>query len=356
MGCSDRCSRDGPECSSAITRGDIDRRMHKALVTGAPGFVGAHIVRQLVDLGVRVRGLALPGESLDTLDGVDVEIVRADVRDIEAMKTVVAGIDTVFHGAAIYEGFSADPERMYEVNLRGTFNVLEAARRAEVERVVYTASVVALGRPEPGKLADENTRYEAWDVDFHYSRSKFSSMLIASDFAAWGLDVRIVCPGTVVGPGDARPTPSGDLLLSIAQGQAPGYTTGGTCYVDVRDVAAGHIAAAQRGTAGERYVLGGHNLKTRDFIAAACRAAGIRAIPIKIPLPAARAWVRGRQHLALRRGDRPDVGAAMFDYAIKPCFFDSRKAMTELGVGFRPIAETLSDALAWFRDAGMLAH
>lgn len=328
--------------------------MHKALVTGAPGFVGAHIVRQLVDRGVEVRGLAAPGESLDTLDGVDLEIVRGDVRDVEAMKDAVRGVDTVFHGAAIYEGYSKDPARMFEVNLRGTFNVLEAARRAEVAKVVYTASVVALGRPTPGALADESSRYEAWDVDFHYSRSKFASMLIAQDFAAWGQDVRIVCPGTVVGPGDARPTPSGELLLSVAKGQAPGYTTGGTCYVDVRDVAAGHIAAADSGRAGERYILGGHNLATKDFLAAACRAAGIRGIALKIPTPAARLWVRGRQALAVRRGATPDVAAAMFDYALKPCFFDSRKAMTELGVGFRPIAETLTDALSWFRDARML--
>ncbi len=328
--------------------------MRKVLVTGAPGFVGAHVVRQLLDRGVEVRGLAVAGESLDTLDGLDVEIIRGDVRDIEAMKGAVQGVDTVFHGAAIYEGFSKDPTRMFEVNLRGTFNVLEAARRAGVDKVVYTASVVALGRPAPGQLADEDTAYEAWDVDFHYSRSKFASMLIASDFAAWGMDVRIVCPGTVVGPGDARPTPSGDLLLSVARGQAPGYTEGGTCYVDVRDAAAGHIAAADHGRAGERYIVGGHNLHTKDFLAAACGAAGIRGIPIKIPVPAAKLWVRGRQHLALRRGDSPDVAAAMFDYALKPCFFDSRKAMTELGVGFRPIAETLSDALSWFRDARML--
>ena len=328
--------------------------MKKALVTGAPGFIGAHVCRQLVDRGVEVRGLAAPGEPLDVLQGVDLEVIRADVRDVEAMKAAVAGVDTVFHGAAIYEGYSPDPGRMYEVNVRGTFTVLEAARRADVERVVYTASVVALGRPTVGEVANEETAYEAWDVDFHYSRTKYASMLVAEEFARWGLDVRIVCPGVTIGPGDRRPTPSGDLILTIARGEAPGYTPGGSCYVDVRDAAAGHIAAADNGKAGERYILGGHNLATREFIAAASRAAGVRAVPLRLPVPAARAWVRARQRRALRRGERPGVGAAMFDYALRPAFFDSRKAMTELEVGFRPIQETLTDAIAWFRDAGML--
>ena len=328
--------------------------MKKALVTGAPGFIGAHICRQLLDRGVEVRGLAAPGEPLDTLEGLGLEVIRADVRDVEAMKAAVKGVDTVFHGAAIYEGYSPDPGRMYEVNVRGTFTVLEAARRAEVEKIVYTASVVALGRPPVGEVADEQTAYEAWDVDFHYSRSKYASMLVAEEFAKWGTDVRIVCPGATLGPGDRRPTPSGDLILTIARGEAPGYTPGGTCYVDVRDAAAGHIAAADKGKRGERYIIGGHNLATKEFVAAASRAAGVRAMPLRIPTPAARAWVRARQHFALRRGDRPSVGAAMFDYSLRPAFFDSRKAKTELGIGFRPIQETLTDAIAYFRDTGML--
>mgnify|MGYP001376869387 CR=1 FL=1 len=329
-------------------------RMKRALVTGAPGFVGAHIVHQLLERGVQVRGLARPGEDLRNLEGADIQIVEGDVRDREAMRAAVAEVDTVFHAAAIYEAYSRDPGRMYDVNLRGTFHVLEACRRAEVEKVVYTASIAALGRPAPGAIADEQTAYEAWDLDFAYSRSKYFSKRTAEDFAAWGLDVRIVCPGIVFGPGDRVPTPSGRLILSLAAGEAPGYTDGGASYVDVRDAAAGHLAAAERGKAGESYIVTGHNLSNRDFLHVVCRVAGLRKRSLKIPAPLARAYVRVRESMAVRRDETPSLASAFFEYGARDCFYDNAKAVRELGVSFRPIDETVADALEWFRAEGRL--
>jgi dihydroflavonol-4-reductase len=330
--------------------------MKRALVTGAPGFVGAHIAAQLVDRGVAVRGLARPGEDLTNLAGLAVEVVHGDVRDPEAMRRAVEGMDTVFHAAAIYEAYSRDPGRMYDVNLRGTFHVLEACRRAGVDKVIYTASIAALGRPAEGRIADETAEYEAWDLDFAYSRSKYLSKRTAEDFAAWGLDVRIVCPGIVFGPGDRVPTPSGRLILSLAAGEAPGYTAGGASYVDVRDAAAGHLAAADRGAAGESYIVTGHNLSNRDFLHVVCRVAGLRRRSLKIPTPVASAYVRLREKLAVRRGETPALASAFFEYGARNCFYDNAKAVRQLGVKFRPIEETVRDALAWFRAEGVAGN
>src|SRR5262245_38390700 len=146
--------------------------MTTSLVTGGCGFLGSAIVRELVARGDRVRVLALPGEPTDNLAGVDVDLVRGNVLEPDSARRAIDGVELVFHPAAIYKDWLPNPQPMYEVNLRGTFNMLEAARRAGVRKVVYTASIVALGRPKPGELADESTRYDAWEIDFHYSRSK----------------------------------------------------------------------------------------------------------------------------------------------------------------------------------------
>lgn len=326
--------------------------MQHALVTGAPGFLGAHLVEALVQRGVRVRGWARPGEPRDHLPE-DVEIIEGDVRDPATAQRAVQGIDTVFHAAAIYESWAPDPTLMYDVNLRGTFNVLEAARQAGA-RVVQTASIVALGRPAPGTLGDEDTPYDAWDLDFPYSRSKYHSMRLAEDFAAWGLDVRIVCPGYVMGPGDRTPTPSGQLLIALAQGKAPGYTPGGVAYVDVRDAALGHVAAAEHGRPGRRYVVAAHNLDNKALLQVVARAAGRRALAVRLPRPVVRGAAAALQRLAVARGQRPDLATVMLEYGMRECFYDNRRAREELGLRFRPFEDTVADALAWFREAGML--
>ena len=256
--------------------------MQKVLVTGGCGFLGSHIVRSLIDRGVgRVRVFALPSETTRNVEGLDVELVRGNVLSPADCTRSVDGIDTVFHAAAIFKAFMPDPTMMYEVNNRGTFNMLEASRRAEVQKVIYTASIVGLGRPSLGQLADEDTRYEAWDLTFAYSLSKYHSRRIAEDFGRWGMDVRVVCPGMIFGPGDIGPTPSGQVicevlrtrpfreapksLLQFARGDAvegmpPLYVDGGTSFVDVRDAAEVHLLTAERGRPNRRYIATAHNL------------------------------------------------------------------------------------------------
>ncbi len=330
--------------------------MGYALVTGGFGFLGSWIVRYLLEDGVKVRVLARPGESRENLAGVDVDvIVEGDVCRPDDAIRAVADVDTVFHAAAIYSDWAPDPTEMYDVNLRGTFNVLEAARRAKVERVVYTASTVSLGRPAAGELANEESAYESWEIDFPYSRSKLFSRELAEYFSAWGLDVRVICPAVVLGPGDIRPTPSGKLILNIASGtMPPAYFEGGACYVDVRDAARAHIAAATVGKCGERYVVGAHNLSNReliDVIQSVCRC---RRRLLKLPTRVARTVARGYELQARRSGKPPIFSRDFFEFCRKPGYFDSSKAITNLGVHFRPIDETIAAAIAYFRQSGRL--
>jgi dihydroflavonol-4-reductase len=328
--------------------------MQKALVTGGCGFLGSSIVRDLVERGVRTRVLALPGEPTDNIDGLDVELLHGNVLDLDVARRAVEGVDTVFHAAAIYKGYMVDPTLMYDVNMRGTFNMLEASRRAGTARVVYTASIAAIGRPPKGELGNEQTPYDGWEVDFAYGRSKYHSRVLAQDFGRWGLDVRIICPGIVLGPRDIAPTPSGKLILSAVQLGSGLYTQGGASYVDVRDAASAHVLAAERGRPGEMYIATAHNLSHKDFLSTIARVVGMEVRMVPVPYALAVNAVRAVHRRAVRRGEEPPIAAQMFEYGKRPNYYSNEKAKRELGVQFRGIEETIRDAVDYFRHRGLL--
>lgn len=326
--------------------------MKRALVTGGCGFLGSSIVKALLARGVSVRVLALPNEPTENVKGLDVEILRGDILSSDDAKRAVAGMDTAFHAAAIYKAWMDDPTPMYRVNMSGTFNVLEAARQAGVGRVVYTASIVSLGRPAPGTRGDESLAYEAWDLDFPYSRSKYHSRELAEDFARWGLDLCVVCPGVVLGPGDIAPTPSGKIIINTLKGAPPLYTDGGASYVDVRDAAEAHVLAAEKGKRGERYIATAHNLSNLELLEAITGAAGKRRRFFRIPERVARRVVTAMEGQARRTGKEPPLTKNFFEYSLKPSYYDNAKATRELGAKFRPFDETLRDAIDYFRQRG----
>lgn len=326
----------------------------KALVTGGCGFLGSWIVRELLAAGRQVRVLALPGEPRENLEGVDVEIVDGDVCKLTDCRRAVAGCREVFHTAAIYTDWAPNPTRMYDVNLRGTFNVLEAARQEGVRHVIYTASMVSIGRPREGELGDEGTPYEAWEVDFHYSRSKFFSRELAEYFGDWGFDVRVVCPGIILGPNDVRPTPSGQLIINSVKGGPAAYFKGGASYVDVRDAARVHVLAADKGRRGERYLATAHNLSNREIIESIDRIVGRSRKLIKLPVPVARALVAGMEARASKTGTPPLLSRHFFEYSLKSSYYSNEKARSELGATFRPFADTVRDAVAYFRARNLL--
>lgn len=331
--------------------------MKKALVTGGAGFLGSTVVKELLGKGVAVRVLALPNEPRSNIEGLDVEVMHGNVLSVDDAKRAVEGCDTVFHAAAIYKDYMANPSPMYEVALRGTHNVLEAARRANVEKVVYTASIVALGRKDPkSPLASETTPYDSWDINFHYSRSKHLSLMTALDFAAWGLDVRIVCPGVIFGPGDVAPTPSGELIINTVLGKFGNvYTDGGSSYVDVRDAAHVHVLVAEKGKKGEIYVASAHNLDNPQFIGAIGRVMGTpKKNLVKVPSAVMRTLLGVGNAVALRRGEAPLATREFFDFSVVPSFFDNSKSVRELGATYRPIEDTIRDAILDFQKRGKI--
>ena len=330
--------------------------MKNVLVTGGCGFLGSWIVRQLVEeRGATVRVLAVEGESRENIEDLDVEVVEGDVRRVADCRAAVEGVDTVFHTAALYLDYAPDPSKMYDVNLRGTFNVLEAARRADVDKVIYTASMASLGRPELGRTGDETTAYDGWDLDFPYGRSKFFSREIAEYFADWGQDVRVVCPGVVLGPGDLRPTPSGGLILASFAPGPSAYYEGGAAYVDVRDAALVHLLAAERGRAGERYLATSENLTNKEFIDLIRRVARATKPLIRLPVPVARTVAQAMDIHAKVTGEPPLLSKTFFEFSLRPSFYRNDKARSELDAHFRPIEDSVRDAIEYFRERGMIA-
>ncbi|MFW5921304.1 MAG: NAD-dependent epimerase/dehydratase family protein, partial [Polyangiales bacterium] len=214
------------------------------------------------------------------------------------------------------------------------------------------ASIVALGRPPVGEVGDESTPYEGWDVDFPYGRTKFLSRWIAQDFANWGLDVRIVCPGMVFGPGDVAPTPSGQLIINAVKGGPPIYTDGGASYVDVRDAAEVHVLADEKGKAGEVYLATAHNLHVNELQQAIDRVLGRSRKYRRLPVPLARAAVTAMERQAQKKGQEPPIPRIFFEFSLKPSFYSNEKSKRELGATYRPLDQTIREAIDWFRQRG----
>ena len=333
----------------------MNAEMKRALVTGGCGFVGSQIVRKLLDRGLSVRILALPGEATTNIEGLDVELIRGDVLERSTCEDAVKDVDTVFHTAAIYRTWMPDPTLMYDVNIRGTYNVLEASRREGVARVIYTASIASLGNARPKDLSDEQSAYDLWDVDFAYSRAKYLSREAAEDFSRWGMDVRVVCPAVVLGPGDIGPTPSGKLIINALGASPPFYVGGGTSYVDVRDAAECHVLAAEHGKAGERYLASAGGMLTRDFLRMVCRVGERKRRLYQIPDKLARVYVARLEQKARSTGEEPMISSTALAYNFKFGNFSGEKAKRELGLTYRPMEETLRDAIEYFRGRGWIA-
>jgi dihydroflavonol-4-reductase len=323
-------------------------------VTGASGFVGSAVARALAARGYHVRVLVRPTSTRTNLEGLDAEIVEGDLRDAQATARAVAGARHVFHVAADYRLWAPDRGEIMRNNLASVRAVMDAALAAGVERVVYTSSVATL-KPDPRGPADERrpaTEAEAVGI---YKRSKVAAeRLVEAMIASAGLPAVIVNPSTPIGPRDVRPTPTGRILVEAASGRMPAYVDSGLNLVHVDDVAAGHLAALDRGRIGERYVLGGQDVRLRDMLAMIARLAGRR--PPRIELARAPlfplAWVN-EQRCRLT-GAAPFLTVDGLRMAQHAMFFSSAKAEADLGYRARPFEEAIADALAWFRLRRMI--
>ena len=332
----------------------------KCLVTGAAGFVGAHLVRELARDGHTVRALVRPGGPPRDPIGADCEIVEADIVDPDAVGRAVAGCDWCFHVAASYHLWLPDYRPMYAANVEGTRCVLGAARAAGCSRIVYTSTVGCVGLPcpdlTPETAADESLDPQPAQLSNHYKRSKWQAELAAREIARQGAPVVIVNPSTPVGHRDAKPTPTGRIIVDFLNGRMPAYMDTGLNWVDVRDVARGHILAAQRGEVGQRYILGHAqgNWSMKRTLDALAAIAGKPAPRWRVPYFAA--WLaaalnEGWSALTGHPPAAPLAGVRMARYRM---YFNPAKAIRELGLPQNDPRQAIADAVAWFFEHGFL--
>jgi dihydroflavonol-4-reductase len=326
----------------------------KALVTGATGFVGAAVARALLGGQWQVRVLVRRGSDRRNLQGLDAEVFEGDLTDSSSLERATQGCDGLFHVAADYRLGARDSKELYRVNVEGTRNVLNAAQRSGVRRIVYTSSVATIGIPADGTPGDEQSATSLANMIGHYKRSKYLAEEVVREAAQGGIAVVIVSPSTPVGPGDLKPTPTGQLVLDAAAGRMPAYVDTGLNIVHVDDVAAGHLLAYERGKAGERYILGGQDMSLREILQMIARLEGRSPPRVRLPyavvLPIAYV-AEGFARLSGRSGRITLEGVRM---SRKKMFFSSAKAARELGYRSRPPRQAFEDAIRWYRDNGLL--
>jgi dihydroflavonol-4-reductase len=325
-----------------------------SLVTGATGFVGSAVVRALLARGRPVRVLARPNSDRRNLAGLAVEIAEGAMEDLRSLARAVAGCRYVYHVAADYRIWVPDPAPMFRANVDGTRDLLTAALEAGAERVVYTSSVATLGLVAGGS-ADEETPSRLDDMIGPYKRSKFAAEEVARGLARErGLPVVIVNPSSPVGPGDIKPTPTGRLIVEAARGQMPAFVDTGLNIVHVDDVAEGHLAAAENGRIGERYILGGENLALAEILAGVAQAVGRRPPWLRVPHSVLFPVAIGAELAARITGRDPFVTLDGVRMSRKKMYFGSEKASRELGYTPRPAREAIADAVSWFGANGYL--
>lgn len=322
------------------------------LVTGASGFVGSHLARLLVAQGQRVRVLLRPSSDSRALEGLSVERVTGDLRDPASLADAVRGIRRVFHVAADYRLWARDPREIYESNVSGTRNLLEAARSAGVERFIYTSTVATIAVPRPGPFPNEETPAALSEMIGHYKRSKFMAEQEALAAARSGLPVVIVNPTAPVGPGDWKPTPTGRIILDFLTGRMPAYVDTGLNIVPVEDVAAGHLLAAERGRVGERYILGGRNLTLKEILGVVAAVSGRPAPRLRLPHAIALAAGYADGFISRLTGREPLVPLEGVRMARHKMWVDCSKAVRELGFEPGSVEAALERSVAWYRENG----
>jgi dihydroflavonol-4-reductase len=324
-----------------------------ALVTGASGFVGSAVVRQLIARDWRVRVLLRPTSDRRNVDDLPVEIVEGALEDEASLRAALAGCSHLFHVAAEYRLWVRDPAAMFRANVDGTQLLMESALAAGLQRIVYTSSVATLSTDGSGGAADETVPSFFADMVGPYKQSKFrAEEAVRRLVAERGLPAVIVNPSTPVGPRDIKPTPTGRIIVEAASGRMPAFVDTGLNLVHVEDVALGHVLAAERGRIGERYILGGENLSLAEILAAVADLAGRPKPRLRLPLAPLMpiAWLS--EGLAGITGKEPFVTLDGLRMARKKMYFSSAKAAAEFGYAPRPVRQGLAEAIAWFRQQG----
>ena len=327
----------------------------QVLVTGGTGFIGSHVVRRLLKEKIQVRCLLRGTSKRSNLDGLDVSYVVGDLQDAASLKTALMDCDVLFHVAADYRLWARHPEEMDRINVEGTRQLFQAAADAHLKRIIYTSSVAAIGRPEAnGHLGIGNETLDPPPAQLigAYKRSKFASDQLAREFAGKGLPVVLVNPAAPIGSHDIKPTPTGKMIVDFLNGRMPAYVDTGMNFVDVEDVADGHWRAFEKGRIGERYILGNKNMTLKDFLGTVAKISK-RPAP-RIQIPYALAWLAGAVSTGLSSvtGREPAIPLDGVRMAHAPMYYDSSKAVKELGLPQTPIETAIEKAVHWFQEHG----
>ena len=324
-----------------------------ALVTGATGFLGSHVARVLADQGANLRLLVRTTSNLKNLEGLKAETATGDLRDAASLEKAMAGCDAVFHVAADYRLWLRDPAEMYRSNVAGTRAILEAARKNNVQRVVYTSSVATVGFTSNGQPADEDSPVALADMIGHYKRSKFMAEQLALEAGRGGMHVVTVNPTTPIGEQDVKPTPTGRIVVDFLKRKFPAYVETGLNLVDVKECARGHARAFEKGRSGERYILGGENLTLKQILDKLGKITGLPSPRMKLPYVFAFAAGVIDEAITggiLKREPRATVDTVRMGK--KKMFATSAKAERELGWRVVPVDDALQRAVEWFRANG----
>lgn len=324
----------------------------KTFVTGATGFIGASIVRELLKDGREVRALVRSGSNTANLAGLDVELWQGDLRDRSSLVQGLQGCDCLYHAAADYRLWTRTPEEMYRINVEGTAAILEAAKANGLSRVVYTSSVGTLGNPGDGTPGTETTPVTLADMVGHYKKSKFLAERTAERFVEQGLPLVIVNPSTPVGPLDIKPTPTGKIIVDVLNRRMPAYLDTGLNIIAVEDCARGHILAEQKGRIGEKYILGNANLTLSAIFGLLEEITGLAAPKVRLPYLPILLAAYVNEGLSRITGKEPLIPLAGVQMAAKFMFFDSSKAVKELGLPRTAVKDALQRAVEWFRGNG----
>jgi len=321
----------------------------RVFLTGATGFVGSHVARAYASEGASLRLLTRATSRLDSLAGLDAETVVGDLREPEKLRSALSGCDALVHVAADYRLWVRDPAQMYAANVDGTRELLRIAREAGVERVVYTSSVATMGFKSDGSIVNEETPVGLADMIGHYKRSKFLGEQEAIRAAQAGQHVMILNPTTPIGSGDAKPTPTGRIIVDFLNKKFPAYVDTGLNLVDVAEVARMHVVALERGTPGERYILGGENLTLKQILDRMSSITGLPSPTMKVPHTVAMAFAFFDENFTGRLcGKEPRATVEAVRMGRKTMFASSAKAERELGFKVLPVYHALRSAIDWF--------
>ena len=323
-----------------------------SFVTGGTGFVGANVIRALLASGEKVRALARRGSNLANLRDLNIELVEGDLSDRDSLARGIAGCQRVYHVAALYTFWVKDRNALHHVNVEGTRNVLETCRAEGVERIVYTSSVAALAVPQDHTPVTEETPVDPSRIIGAYKRSKYDAEQVALEAATAGAPVVIVNPSYPVGPYDIKPTPSGQMVVDFLNGRMPAYVDTGMNIVDVEAVALGHLLAAENGRVGERYILGGENLRMGEVLDLLSEITGRPAPRIRLPHRPLLALSYLNAGWARLTGKTPRMTPDTIRMSAHPMFYDAAKAHRELGFPSTAARDALEKAVDWFSENG----